>query len=113
MVCAGLEPFIEIWVEMTLGFVSFVTMLSGCLKAVLLDIFGPVFLGFSAESNPRNPPRPPRPVRHINLHEDRPRIHVLSGAARRIRSISKVPGVKLGLESPDNECFVFRLHLGF
>ena len=34
-----------------------VTTISGYLKAVWLEIFGPVFLGFSAETDPRQFPR--------------------------------------------------------
>ena len=39
------------------------------LKAVWLEIFGPVFQGFPAESDPRDPPTSPRPAPHIHLHE--------------------------------------------
>ena len=41
----------------------------GYLKAVWLEIFGPVFPGFSAEIDPRDPPRSPGPASHINFHE--------------------------------------------
>ena len=40
------------------------------LKAVWLDIFGPVFPGFAAETEPRDPPRSRGPAPHINLHEE-------------------------------------------
>ena len=43
--------------------------LSGYLKAVWLEIFGPVFPGLFAEAIPRDPPRPPGPAPRINLHE--------------------------------------------
>ena len=43
--------------------------LSGYLKAVWPDIFGPFFNGFSAEADPRDPPRSPGPAPHINLHK--------------------------------------------
>jgi len=42
---------------------------TGYLKAVWLEIFGPVFLGFSAEVDTRDPPRSPGPAPHINFHE--------------------------------------------
>ncbi len=42
---------------------------AGYLKAVWPEIFGPVFLGFSAESDPRDPLRSPGPAPHINLRE--------------------------------------------
>ena len=42
---------------------------TGYLKAVWLEIFGPVSLGFSTKSDPRGPPRSPGPAPHINLHE--------------------------------------------
>jgi len=40
----------------------------GYLKAVWLEIFGPVFPGFLAEVDARNPPRSPGPAPHINFH---------------------------------------------
>ena len=42
---------------------------SGYLKAVWLEIFGPIFIGFSAEIDPRDPSRSPGPAPHINVHE--------------------------------------------
>ena len=42
---------------------------TGYLKAVWLETFRPVFLGFPAESDPRDPPRSPGPGPHINSHE--------------------------------------------
>ena len=42
---------------------------TGYLKAVWLEIFGPVFPGFLAEADPRDPHRSPGPAPHINLHE--------------------------------------------
>ena len=42
---------------------------AGYLKAVWLEIFGPVFHGFSAETDPRDPPRSPGPAPHINSRE--------------------------------------------
>jgi len=41
----------------------------GYLKAVWLEIFGPVFQGFPAETDPQDPPRSPGPAPHINFHE--------------------------------------------
>jgi len=41
----------------------------GYLKAVWLEMFGSVFLGFPAEAAPRDPPRSPGPAPHINLHD--------------------------------------------
>jgi len=35
----------------------------------VLEIFGLVFLGISAETDPLDPPRLPGPVLHINFHE--------------------------------------------
>ena len=43
--------------------------IAGYLKAVWLEIFGPVFPEISAEIDPRDPPRSPAPARHINFHE--------------------------------------------
>ena len=42
---------------------------SGYPKAVWLEIFGPVFPGFSAETDPRDHPRSPGPAPHISFHE--------------------------------------------
>jgi len=42
---------------------------SGCLQAVWLEVFGPVFPACSAEANARDPPRWPGPAPHINFHE--------------------------------------------
>ena len=42
--------------------------MTGYLKAVWLEIFGPA-LHFSAETDPRNPPRSPGPAPHTNFHE--------------------------------------------
>ena len=41
----------------------------GYLKAVWPAIFGPVFQGFPAETEPWDTPRPPGPDRQINWHE--------------------------------------------
>jgi len=35
-----------------------------------LSIFGLVFQGFPAETDPRGTPRPPGPAPHINFHEN-------------------------------------------
>jgi len=43
--------------------------ITGYLKAVWLEMFGPVFPGYPAETDPRDPPRPPGPAPHINFHK--------------------------------------------
>jgi len=43
--------------------------LTGYLLAAWLEIFGPVFLEFSAQADPRDPPSSPGLAPHINLHE--------------------------------------------
>ena len=46
------------------------------LKAVWLEIYGQVFAGFSAATDPRDPPTSPGPSPHINLHgKSAPQIH--------------------------------------
>ena len=42
---------------------------TGYLKAVWLETFGPVFTWFLVETDPRDPPRSPGPVPHISVHE--------------------------------------------
>ena len=39
---------------------------AGYLK---VEIFGPVFSGFPAETDPRDPPRSPGPAPHVKMHE--------------------------------------------
>ena len=46
-----------------------VCYLSGCLKAVWLEIFSPVFPVCLAEADPRDTPRSQGPTPHIKLHE--------------------------------------------
>ena len=43
--------------------------ISGYLEGVWLEIFGPVFPGFPADTDPRDPPRSPGPAPDINFHE--------------------------------------------
>ena len=51
---------------------------TGYPKAVRLEIFGPVFPRFLAETDPRDPPRSPGPASHINLHpKNQPRRPIL------------------------------------
>jgi len=42
---------------------------AGYLKAVWLEIFGPVFPGFPAEIDPRDPPRSAGPAPRVNALE--------------------------------------------
>jgi len=59
----------------------------GYLKAVWLEIFGPVSPGFPAETDPRDSPRSPGPGPHTNFHEtNQPRRPILrpNGGERQI-----------------------------
>jgi len=64
---------------------------SGCLKAVWPDIFGPVFLCFSAESDPRNPPGSPGTAPYVNPREKSAPQTNSKAVSRHVKSPARLP----------------------
>ena len=76
---------------------------AGYLKAVRLEIFGPVFSGCPAETDPRDPPRSPGgPPRTSNCTNNQPRRPIL----RPSRGTKKKPpdGLQVPSQRPSQAC---------
>ena len=86
------EPILEVYLDTPGGSAS-----AGHLKVVWPEIFGPVFPGFPAETDPRDPPRSPGPAPHVKRHEKSAPQTNFKAKWRRLKNSARLPsGIQRG-----------------